>query len=279
MIFNKRIEVMLNCCSGGASGSSSSSQSAPQLSPQALLQMYGTALPMISNIGANNISPINTSLATSAAEANPIYTASDLSQLGGMGGGYAGVGANLGNINDLLSAGILSSGGQALTNSAMPLLSQSNPVQSAANTQATNLINSINLNGLSGGEQDAVERSLNQQLGSTGNLGISNPTNLVSNAMQFGNALQAKRAALAGALSTGTGVAANQNNIFNPVNTALTNPGTTNFGLGQFNPNQANGTITSPLSYGTSIFAPLAANASSQKSSGASNSSSFNFGI
>lgn len=271
--------LFLRFYGGGYQTSSSSSKSAPQLNPQQLLQLYGQALPQISNVGASNIAPINTSLAQSAAGANPIYTQSTLDQLQGSGGQYAGAGADISNINDLLSAGILGSGGAALAGGANNLLAQTNPAQAAANTQASNLVNSINLNGLSGGEQAAVERSLNQSNYATGNLGLDNATNAVSNAMNFGQALQAKRAALGSALGTASGVSGSQNAQFNPVNTALANPGQNNFALGQFNPNSSASTITSPLSFASSIFSPLASNASSQKSTSGSNSNGWNFSI
>lgn len=280
MIFNNKTELKLSLrfYDGGGSSGSSSSNSAPQLSPQALLQMYGQALPQIANVGGTTNS-INSSLANSAASSNPVYTASGLDQLNQYAPGYTASGANVSNLNDLLNSGVLNQGGQALSNSATNLLGQSNPAQAAANGQATNLLNSFNMNGLSGAQQEAVERSLGQSNYATGNLGLDNSTNLVSNAMQFGNALYQKQAALGSALGSAQGVASGQNAAFNPVNTALANPGSTNFGLGTFNPTQANSTITSPLSYTSSIFSPLASNASSQKSTGSSNSSSFSFGI
>lgn len=276
---NKRIEQYLNCCSGGASGSSSQQNSAPQLSPQALLQMYQQALPVVANVGGANIGGINQSLAQSAASANPIYTQSGLQQLAQYAPGYTAAGAGVSELNNLLNAGILNSGGSALAQAGNNVIQQSNPLQATDMAQAQNLVNSINLNGLSGGEQAAAERSLGQSNYATGNLGLDNATNAVSNAMNFGSQLQAKRTALANALGTANSVAGQQNSIFNPIQQALGNPSSSNFGLGQFNPTQANSTITSPLTYNSSIFQPLAANASSQKSQGTSNSSSFNFGI
>lgn len=255
------------------SGSSSSGQSSPQLTPQQLLQLYGTALPSIANTSGGVISPLSTSLASGAAAANPILSGSTLNQLNSMGTGYAGAGANISNTNDLLSSGILGSGGAALSGAAGNLLASSNPTQNAANTQATNLVNSIDLNGLTGGEQEAVERSLNQSLNGTGNLGLNNATNAVSNAMNFGSALQAKRTALGSALGTAVGVSGQQNANFNPVNTALSNPSNTNFGLTQFNPSAGNNLPTTGLGYLSSIFSPLSSNASSQNSRSNSSSS------
>jgi hypothetical protein len=281
MIFNNIVErkLGLRFYDGGASQSSGQQTSAPQLSPQALLQMYQQALPVVANVGANNISGINQSLAQSAASANPVYTASGLQQLAGYAPGYTAAGAGVSDLNNLLNAGVLNSSGSALAQAGQNVINQSNPLQAADMAQSQNLVNSINLNGLSGGEQAAAERSLNQSNYATGNLGLDNATNAVSNAMNFGTQLQAKRTALANALGTANSVSGTQNSIFNPITTALSNPATSNFGLSQFNPTQANSTITSPLTYNSSIFQPLASNASSQKSSGTSNSSSFNFGL
>jgi hypothetical protein len=69
--------------------------------------------------------------------------------------------------------------------------------------KASQMMNSINLNGLSPGEQNAVERSLNQSNTATGNLGLDNATNTVSNAMNFGNAYQQKLGQMANAINSG----------------------------------------------------------------------------
>lgn len=102
-----------------------------------------------------------------------------------------------------------------------------------ANTQAQNLMNSINLNGLSGSERAEVERSLGQSNTATGNLGLDNATNAVKNAMTFGSALQAKRDALGSALQTATNVMAGSKQGFNPLAT-MSNSGGTNTGSTQF---------------------------------------------
>lgn len=70
--------------------------------------------------------------------------------------------------------------------------------------QLSNLFNSINLNGLSGGERAEVERATNAQNVGSGNLGNNNATNTVSNAMNFGNALNQKRDQLGAAIDKAT---------------------------------------------------------------------------
>lgn len=53
------------------------------------------------------------------------------------------------------------------------------------------LFNSINVDGLSGGEMEAIERSVNRDNVGTGNLGVASPTKTIQNALQFGREGQA----------------------------------------------------------------------------------------
>jgi hypothetical protein len=167
--------------SSGQSSSTNASTGGPTLSPQAILNLYGSALP---------------SMATTATGA-----------------------AN----------------------------TTASPALNAANQGAVAGVNAINLNGLSPGESNAIERSTNQGNMATGNLGLVNPTNTISNAMNFGGAFNSKIGLLNAATNTATG-AANANtsnlsatgNLFNPVGAAASAPtfsslaqaSGTNFGSG-----------------------------------------------
>jgi len=75
----------------------------------------------------------------------------------------------------------------------------------AAGAKSLDLLNSINLNGLTPAERAETERSLNQSSYATGNLGLDNATNAVQNAMSYGDRLGQKRSDLAGAISTANG--------------------------------------------------------------------------
>lgn len=105
------------------------------------------------------------------------------------------------------------------------------PALNAANQGAVAGVNAINLNGLSPGESNAVERSLNQSNTSTGNLGLLNPETTVANAMNFGGAFNSKIPLLNSATQTASGVA-NSNvgaltgtaGIFNPVASNASSP-------------------------------------------------------
>lgn len=122
----------------------------------------------------------------------------------------------------------LQGAGGAAADSARALLSKDNPEYAktigAAATQSQNLLNSYDLNGLSPGEANAAERSTNQSNSASGNLGLANPTNVVSNAMNFGAAFDAKRAALNTAIGTGNQTASTAIGAFNPLSIATSQP-------------------------------------------------------
>jgi len=105
------------------------------------------------------------------------------------------------------------------------------------------LLNAINLNGLSPGEYNATERGLNQYNTGTGNAGLANPTNAITNAMNFGGAFNNKLGILGSAIGANTsasgaatnaaGAASPNTSGFNPVQIAL---GNTGFGASYINP-------------------------------------------
>lgn len=257
--------------SGGES--SSSNVSRPQLSPSQMIDLYNQALPLSLATLMNQVPGAVNQLAASANLANPLYTAGTLDQLGNYASGYQRAGANLAQQQAASTANLLSGAGGIAAANAAALNSALNPVQAAANQQAQNLLGSYNLRGLSPGEQNAVERGLAQSNQGTGNLGLQNATNTVSNAMNFGNALQQKQAGLANALNAATGVASAQNAQFNPVNFALGAGNTAgNFGLGMFNPNQANNLVNIPVNAGTGWGTQLAGISGAGSSAGSSGS-------
>lgn len=132
-------------------------------------------------------------------------------------------------------------------------------VRKAAGAQSTNLINSINLDGLSGGERAEVERSLNKSNTATGNLGLDNATNAVQNAMQFGDRLSQKRAELAGAINTGTNFLGSEGGLPSPVNTAMGNAAT-NFDA------KTSGSSAGALGFGQSALGSIAGATGAQNS-------------
>jgi len=273
MIYHKTMCGSPVCLSGGAGDSSGTTT--PQATPTQMLELYNQYLPQTLNTVNSQVGNTAQQLAAAAKANNPTYTQGTLNQLNGLAGGYQNAGANLSNQQAASQAALINgAGGQAAIN-ANNLNNQVNQAQAASNGQAANLVNSINLNGLSGGEQAAAERSLNQSNYATGNLGLDNATNVVSNAMNFGNALQAKRTALGQALGAAGGVSANQQTQVNPVGTAIGAGNTaTNFGLSQFNPTQANATLSTPYSFASSLGNQIAGVASASKGTTTSSNAS-----
>lgn len=78
------------------------------------------------------------------------------------------------------------------------------------------LIGGLDPNKLSGGERAEVERSLAADRVATGNIGNNNAVNTVENAMGFGSALNAKRAAIGNILNNTTAVVPNLRSGINP---------------------------------------------------------------
>ena len=267
--------------SGGSSDSSSSNR--PQLSPSQLVDLYNQSLPSTLATVMNQVPASTLTMAQAATNANPVYTASGLDQLNSYAGGYQQAGARLADAQAKSTSDLLSGSGRSVALNADALARETNPnyykVQDAASNQSKNLLDSYNLGGLSAGESNAVERGLNQSNAGIGNLGLNNATNTISNAMNFGDAFNAKRAGLASAIGTANSTAASaQNTGFNPVNLAI-GAGQTgnNFGLGQFNPIQANNTTTAPMNAATGFGSQLAGNASA--GTGASSGSSAQGGL
>lgn len=205
---------------------------------------------------------LNATMAT-----QPLYNALNLQQAQQYGLPLAQVGQEIQNSNSLAGAKtnlemLQGSGGQA-AHAADALSRSINPnyysTMDNSARQANNLLNSINLGGLSPGEQNAVERSLNQSNVATNNLGLDNATNAVSNAMNFGGAYNQKLGILGNALGAANQTANTaQNTGFNPVNVALGQPQQSNsFGSGTFSPTNTQtqaGSAGNAFSFGSGMM-------------------------
>lgn len=172
--------------------------------------------PALSSVNLGNV--YNKSLPSTAA--------TTAGSIGDFASGVAGAIPTLTDAeNNALLSSITGTGGQAAT-AAQALNKNLNPdyystLDSAA-SGANSAINAIGLGGLSPGEDAATERSLNQTNAGSGNLGLNNGTNIVSNAMNFGGAFNNKIGLMNNAVNTATGVAnaAANNGGFNPVSIA-----------------------------------------------------------
>lgn len=134
--------------------------------------------------------------------------------------------------------------------------------QDAASRGAASAVNAINLNGLSPGEAAATERANNQNLQGSGNLGLMNNTNAISNAMNFGGAFNSKVGLMNNAVGAASGAANSGagNAGFNGVNVAMSQPNpsaSSNFGMGSFNganPNTSSGISGNTFGFTNSLL-------------------------
>lgn len=128
---------------------------------------------------------------------------------------YGTYGPQIANISNQISAqqtqadtANLAQNGQQLAQAGKAAQQVADPeyyaTRALAGQKTQDLLNSINVNGLSGSEQAQVERSLNQQAQQGGSPDISSGLKTVQNASTFGSALQAKRDALGQAIGQAT---------------------------------------------------------------------------
>jgi hypothetical protein len=225
----------------GESWAGKPSQVAPNWS--GLTQAYMSSLPQILGTTAQGQSAADIAAAKSAAAISPMYNQTALAGLQGILPAMAAAGITPQMISQLGGAGIQTG---IMQGQGVPQAQAYNAAWQAANptaaalmgptaTQTANLLNSINLQGLTPAERAEVERSLGQSQTATGNLGLDNATNAVQNAMQFGSALQAKRTALGQALGTAQGIIQGTNTGYNPMS-VMANAGQGNIGTQAFTP-------------------------------------------
>ena len=247
--------------------------SVPSAQPESqVLQAYTQNLPGILQATAGQTP--NTALQQLAATqaTTPGYNALNLNQAQQYSLPLAQVGQQVQQSNALAGANTnlaqLQGPGAQVAQAALGVNQASNPnyysVQNPASAQAANLLGAVNLNGLSPGEANAVERSNNQSLASTGNLGLTNPTNTISNALNFGGAFNSKLGLLGNALGAANQTAQSaQNSGFNPVSLALGQPNpaaASNFGTGTFTgttPSTQNAATSGTLGFGSSALGSM----------------------
>jgi hypothetical protein len=96
------------------------------------------------------------------------------------------------------------------------------------------LLGSINMGGLSGGERAEIERMNARRNLQRGQAGGGGNLTAIENAMQFGSALDRKRAALGQALQTATNFMIGSRSGYDPIQATLGRPGGTGQATGQF---------------------------------------------
>lgn len=245
--------------------------SAPAAEPMSqVLQSYLQYLPGIVQ-GTSSTQPGVAADQLAATRATqPGYDALNLKELQDFGVPLAKAGQAVTDSNAKAGAQTnldqLTGTGGAAAKAATDLNRATNPAyyqaQDAASKGASDTIGAINLNGLSPGEANAVERSTNQGNTGTGNLGLINPTNIIKNAMNFGGAFNSKIPLMESAVGAATGAAgsAASNGGVNPVNIALGQPNVStagNFGTGTFSPTTAgtqNSSASNAFGLGNSLL-------------------------
>lgn len=152
--------------------------------------------------------------------------------------GMAKVGSEIDSSNRLTQARtdaeILGTSGRDLSRIYKELDTELNPeyykTREAGAKSIGDLLSSINLNDAS----PEAERLVNQENVRTGNLGNTNATNTVSNALSFGSELSNRRSQLSNAINTASAfLQPSSNSAFNPATAALSRP-TGNTGLSEF---------------------------------------------
>jgi len=225
---------------------------APSPQPAAgVLSDYTQWLPSLIGATGNTLPGLAQNQFNSTLATQPLYNALNLQQAQNYAEPLARVGQDVQRSNALAGgatnlASIAGPGGASAI-AAERLARLTNPnyynVQDRASGQAGNLLDSIDLRGLSPGEGNAIERGTNQGMQETGNLGLRNNTNTISNAINFGGAFNNKLGILGNALGAANQTATSaQNTGFSPVNIALGQPNTStmgNFGTGTFAPTNA----------------------------------------
>ena len=210
------------------------------------LQAYTANLPNLMQVTANTALPTGQTLLNAQQQLAPQQQALATQLFNQAAPGLTQSGNA---INQLMASGNLQNAatnqggaaGQQLLNTVQQQQQAIDPqyyaTRAAASNQLQNLLGSINLNGLSGSEQAQVERANAQQNAQQGTLNTPSQLNTVSNAMNFGTALNTKRTALEQALGSATSfLPSSQSGIsaFNTVQGSSGGPATSNPGLSQF---------------------------------------------
>jgi len=251
------------------------------------MQAYIRYLPTLLQVTAQQQPLLDLVNFGSAQNVSPMYAQLALNQLEQFGVPMAEAGTAVANAQHMGEAqndlNVLNGPGRDLAAAASDISHQVDPeyynTRAAAGSKLAELLGSINLNGLSGGERAEVERAINQRDMGTGNLGNTDSAiNTTQNAMNFGSALQGKRDALGNALAQATAFLPAANSRFDPVQTALGRP-STNLGINQYQGNTQAGTQAFDMGQGyqnnlTSMSNNVASNRTQANMAGAANTTS-----
>jgi hypothetical protein len=230
-------------------------------STQEMLKAYTAAMPGLMQAYQQNILPNEQAQLAASQAVSPGYNQLQSDLYKQYGPQLAQTGVDINKVNELGQIGTDTSALQAAQQSG-GLLDQTRTAQDAADPEAakyralasqkvSDLLNSINLNGLSGSERAEVERSNARDNVSRGTE-TPTATSTVSNAMNFGSALQGKRTALGNALTQSAQVAPGLSNGINAFTTTTGRSSSANTGIPQFGGTTQTGSSTQ--SQGTNLL-------------------------
>ncbi len=196
-----------------------------------MLQAYTQDLPGFMQVYNAQQTPSAQAQLAAQQATQPGYDALNLRELQQFGLPTANIQQQIANSNAQAGAstnlGLLNGAGGQAARTGQALNRELNPdyfrATEAASRGSADAVNAINLNGLSPGEAAAVERSGNKQFGASGNLGVMNNTNAITNAMNFGGAFNGKLGLMNNATNAAATAAnaASSNAGYNAMGTAL----------------------------------------------------------
>lgn len=219
-----------------------------------MMRAYTAGLPDLLNVTSQNILPVEKAMLEASQAVSPGYTKLQTDLYGTYGPELTRIGSELNRQNEMAQIAT-DTGALAEANKAGGLLEQARAGQekldpeyytsrALASSKLGDLLNSIDVNGLSGSERAEVSRSLARDNAATGN---TDPSSLstVSNAMTFGSALDKKRNSLMNALNTASQLAPTFKSGQDAFQMTTGRSGSANTGTGQFVGNtQTGGTTT-----------------------------------
>lgn len=178
-------------------------------STAAMLQAYIEHLPGLIKTTGSQITPYGEAQLSSQRELAPQWAELQSELYGKYGADLNRIGADILQQNALAQAqsdlAVAQGPGKQLAQQQLELARITDPefyaAREKAGGQVSNLLDSINLNGLSGSERAEMERALSREQGSRGLTGAPSNIAALEAANQFGSAVQQKRSALGDALN------------------------------------------------------------------------------
>lgn len=232
-----------------------------QESTEAQLRGLSTGLPYFLNTVKQQAPGFEQSMFDISKLMAPQQTAANLDLYRQYGPQLNQVGADITKQNALSQAGadaaVLAGPGQDLIRQALSAQRQLDPeffgTRENTGRQVNNLLNSIDVGGLSGSERSEIERNLNAQNVGRGTYNTPSRIETLKNANTFGSALETKRKSLEDALASATAFLPSSRSGVDAFQAATGRPSQPNPGAQQFQPFQ-NNAGQSTLGAATNIF-------------------------